>query len=75
MSDPALDIAGLAALLNVSKSTAYRLAETSEIPGFKIGSRWRFWEHQVRAAIENRDPWVRSNQARARRRASSRRAA
>lgn len=78
MNEPAtgaaLDIAGLAALLNVSTTTAYRLASTREVPGFKVGSRWRFWEHEVRQALAARDPWQRTNQARARRR-SGRRAA
>lgn len=72
MSNTALTITDLAALLNVSKSTAYRLAETRQIPGFKVGNRWRFWEHEVVASIKDRDPWQRSNQARARRRATRR---
>lgn len=74
MTDSALDVAGVASLLNVSKATVYRLAETNEIPSFKVGNRWRFWEHEVLASIRDRDPWMRSNQARARRK-SSRRAA
>lgn len=72
MTDAALDINDVAELLKISKSTAYRLAETNTIPGFKVGNRWRFWEHEVKRSIEERDPWARSNQARARRRARSR---
>lgn len=75
MSDAALDIAGLAALLRVSTTTAYRLALTGEVPGFKVGNRWRFWEHEVVKAMAARDPWRTSNQARARRRNDARRVA
>jgi excisionase family DNA binding protein len=38
-----LTVEGLAHYLRLPISTAYRLAERREIPGFKVGRRWRFY--------------------------------
>lgn len=70
--DDALTIQGVAQKLNVSPTTAYRLAQSGAIPGFKVGRIWRFWPEEVEKAIRDQDPWKRSNQARARRRSSGR---
>ena len=37
-----LDVAGLADLLKIDPQTVSRKAQRGEIPGFKIGNRWRF---------------------------------
>jgi excisionase family DNA binding protein len=37
-----LTISGLANYLHIHRSTIYRLLKRGELPGFKIGSDWRF---------------------------------
>ena len=37
-----LDVQGLADLLKIDRQTVSRKAQRGEIPGFKIGNRWRF---------------------------------
>ena len=39
--------------LKVHPSTVYRMAKRGELPGFKIGSDWRFDRAQI-------DEWIRS---------------
>jgi len=68
-AEKAVDVAAIAELLLVSKGTVYRKATLGEIPGFKIGNRWRFYpsvvkEHQSKPA----DPWAYSPASRAARR-------
>lgn len=54
--NPVLSVRELAELLQLSDRTVYRLVQSGEIPGFKIGGSWRFsradvedWMvHQVR---------------------------
>ncbi len=40
--DNVLTIDELAAYLKISKSTLYKLAQTGEVPGQKVGKHWRF---------------------------------
>jgi len=40
-----------AELLKVSKKTAYRMVQAGRLPGFKVGSAWRFRESDI-------DKWV-----------------
>jgi excisionase family DNA binding protein len=40
--DQVLTIDELAAYLKISKSTLYKLAQNSEVPGQKVGKHWRF---------------------------------
>jgi excisionase family DNA binding protein len=42
----------LAAYLRVNRSTVYRLLKKGELPGFRIGSEWRF-------RIDEVDRWFR----------------
>jgi excisionase family DNA binding protein len=37
-----LNISEVAFYLHVHRSTAYRMVQSGELPGFKIGSDWRF---------------------------------
>lgn len=41
----------LAAYLQVSKSSLYKLAEDGEVPGQKAGRHWRFHKSAI-------DPWL-----------------
>lgn len=44
----------LAEYLKISKSTLYKLAQEDQLPGQKIGKRWRFHKDAV-------DEWMRIN--------------
>jgi len=48
-----LTVAELAAHLQIHKSTIYRLLREGKLPGFRIGSDWRF-------AIEEIERWQRN---------------
>lgn len=75
MNEPALDLAGIAAILNVSRDTAYRWARAKKIPGVQpdgAHGKWLFFESEVKAHLTKPvDPWARP----ARSRAAKRRAA
>ena len=43
----------VATLLRIHPTTVYKMAKRGELPGFKIGSDWRFDPAQI-------DGWVRS---------------
>lgn len=49
--DEIMTIDELAEYLKISKSTLYKLAVESKIPGTKIGKRWRFHKDAI-------DEWV-----------------
>lgn len=51
-TDTILTLDGLAAYLQLSKSSLYKLCQAGKVPGTKIGRHWRFHK----AAI---DRWVR----------------
>ncbi|MCI2958185.1 helix-turn-helix domain-containing protein [Agromyces atrinae] len=58
-AERAVDIAAIAELLNISAGTVYRMAQTSEIPGFKVGTRWRFFPSRVVDALSApTDAWA-----------------
>ena len=46
-----LSIGEVAAKLGVNATTVYRLAQRGTLPGFKVGSQWRFSGEQL-------DSWV-----------------
>jgi excisionase family DNA binding protein len=46
---PIMTIDEVAAFLKLSKITVYKLTQKGELPGFRIGSSWRF----SREAIDN----------------------
>ena len=55
-----LTIAELSAHLRVHPTTIYRLLREGRIPGFRVGSAWRFsraaievWEHEQVSPIES----------------------
>lgn len=39
--------------LRVSRSTLYRLMESGQLRGHKVGSTWRFYQHDLLQAIES----------------------
>lgn len=42
-----MTVAEVSELLQISKPTIYRWAETKEIPSFRLGNRRRFYYHDV----------------------------
>jgi excisionase family DNA binding protein len=46
----------LAAYLRVNRSTVYRLLKKGELPGFRIGSEWRFRIDEVNRWFRERHP-------------------
>ena len=58
-----ITIGELATYLHVHRSTLYRLLKSQQLPGFKIGSDWRFnveaideWRRQRSAALNETSP-------------------
>lgn len=52
MSDNAiLTIKELAKYLKIAEKTAYRFASEGKVPGFKVGSAWRFRKSEI-------DRWI-----------------
>lgn len=47
-----LNIKEVAALLRVAEKTAYTLAQTGELPGFKVGGQWRFRRRDIESWID-----------------------
>lgn len=57
--EDSINIRRLATMLDCSVDTAYRRANSGEIPGFRLGRAWRFFPSQVRAALEKQpDEWA-----------------
>ena len=46
----------LAVYLRVNRSTVYRLLKKGELPGFRIGSEWRFRMDEVNRWFRDRNP-------------------
>ena len=51
MTDDILDADGVAKLLKLNEQTVKRLANRGELPGFKIGGRWRFRREAIEEYI------------------------
>lgn len=51
-SEDIMTIEALAAYLQISKSTLYKLVQDGRLPGQKVGKRWRFHKGAI-------DDWLR----------------
>ncbi len=51
MEDEILTIRELAALLKIGEKTAYTMAQSGELPGFKVREQWRFRRADI-------DEWI-----------------
>ena len=49
--DEVLTIKEVAAMLKVGEKTAYTLAQSRELPGFKVGGQWRFRRNDIQTWI------------------------
>ena len=52
MPEAAITVRDVAAYLNVTEKTVYRLAQRGELPGFKVAGAWRFRRRDIDAWIE-----------------------
>jgi excisionase family DNA binding protein len=48
---PAWTVRQVAEYLSVNDRTVYRMAESGELPGFKVGDAWRFRRQDIDAWI------------------------
>jgi len=51
VEDEILTIRELAALLKIGEKTAYTMAQSGELPGFKVRDQWRFRRADIDAWI------------------------
>jgi excisionase family DNA binding protein len=58
-----LKLEELAELLRVHPSTIYRLLRKRKIPGFKLGSEWRFSQKSVERWVKERESDTGSDQS------------
>lgn len=63
MSDPILTIKDVADYLKVNERTIYRLAASSELPGFKVGNSWRFKQSELEQYIAAQHNRANANQS------------
>lgn len=52
MTNDILDADEVAELLRLNEQTVKRLANRGELPGFKVGGRWRFRRQDIEEYIE-----------------------
>lgn len=52
----AMTVREVADYLNVNEKTVYRLAQRSELPGFKVAGAWRFKREDI-------DHWIEAQKA------------
>ena len=57
----ALTVREVAELLSVDSKTVYRLAQRSELPGFKVAGSWRFMRDDIDTWIEAQKSTPRDN--------------
>lgn len=50
-NDDILTVKELAEYLKIAEKTAYRIASEAKVPGFKVGSAWRFRKGEI-------DRWI-----------------
>lgn len=64
MTEKILTIREVAGLLRITEKTAYRLASTGTIPGFKVGGSWRFDRSHIAEWIRHQTAMRRSGKRR-----------
>ncbi|MBO9491421.1 helix-turn-helix domain-containing protein [Endozoicomonas sp. G2_1] len=52
MTNDILTVKEVAEYLKVNERTIYRLASSGELPAFRVGSSWRFRQHEIDIWIE-----------------------
>ena len=63
MSDPILTLPEVAVLLKVAEKTVYTMAQTGQLPAFKVRGQWRFKHDDIDQWIDEQKAVVKGNAA------------
>ena len=63
MTDPILTLPEVAVLLKVAEKTVYTMAQTGQIPAFKVRGQWRFKHDDIDLWIDEQKAVVKGNAA------------
>ena len=63
MTDPILTLPEVAVLLKVAEKTVYTMAQTGQIPAFKVRGQWRFKQDDIDRWIDEQKAVVKGNAA------------
>lgn len=63
MTDPILTLPEVAILLKVAEKTVYTMAQTGQIPAFKVRGQWRFKHDDIDRWIDEQKAMVKGNAA------------
>ncbi|GHC34140.1 MULTISPECIES: methylation-associated defense system helix-turn-helix domain-containing protein MAD1 [Paracoccaceae] len=63
MTDPILTLPEVAILLKVAEKTVYTMAQTGQIPAFKVRGQWRFKHDDIDQWIDEQKAVVKGNAA------------
>jgi excisionase family DNA binding protein len=63
MTDPILTLPEVATLLKVAEKTVYTMAQTGQIPAFKVRGQWRFKHDDIDLWIDEQKAVVKGNAA------------
>lgn len=63
MTDPILTLPEVAILLKVAEKTVYTMAQTGQIPAFKVRGQWRFKHDDIDQWIDEQKAAVKGNVA------------
>jgi excisionase family DNA binding protein len=63
MTDPILTLPEVAVLLKVAEKTVYTMAQTGQIPAFKVRGQWRFKHDDLDRWIDEQKAVVKGNVA------------
>ena len=61
MTDPILTLPEVAVLLKVAEKTVYTMAQTGQIPAFKVRGQWRFKRDDIERWIDEQKAAVKGN--------------
>ncbi len=61
MADPILTLPEVAVLLKVAEKTVYTMAQTGQIPAFKVLGQWRFKHDDLDAWIDEQKAATKAN--------------
>ena len=63
MTDPILTLPEVAIVLKVAEKTVYTMAQTGQIPAFKVRGQWRFKHDDIDQWIDEQKAVVKGNAA------------
>lgn len=63
MTDPILTLPEVAILLKVAEKTVYTMAQSGQIPAFKVRGQWRFKHDDIERWIDEQKAVVKGNAA------------